>query len=201
MDLAPAPEHEAFRAECRSWLRANLPWAYGEGFPPLFDDLADEVAFLRGWQAKLAGAGFVGVTWPEAYGGRGLGPLHHYIVGEELARARAPELVGRIGVNLVGPTLLAHGTDEQKERWLPAILGAEQLFCQLFSEPDAGSDLASLRTRATRVDGGWELHGQKVCGPPTPSSPTGGCAWPARIPTSRPARASRRSWWPWTRRA
>ena len=81
---------------------------------------------------------------------------------EELARARAPELVGRIGVNLVGPTVLAHGTSGQKARWLPLILPAEQLFCQLFSEPDAGSDLAAVSTRAVRVDGGWELHGQKV---------------------------------------
>ena len=162
MDLAPTPEQEAFRAECRRWLEAELPWEYGVGLPPLFDDLAEEVAFLRDWQAKLAAAGYVGVTWPEAYGGRGLGPLHHYIVQEEQARARAPELLGRIGVNLVGPTLLAHGTPEQQQRWLPSVLPAEQLFCQLFSEPDAGSDLASLRTRAVRVDGGWELHGQKV---------------------------------------
>ncbi len=162
MDLTPTREQEAFRAECRGWLREELPWEYGVGLPPLFDDLAEEVAFLRTWQGRLAGAGFVGVTWPEAYGGRGLTPLHHYIVQEELARARAPELVGRIGVNLVGPTLLAHGTPEQKDRWLPSILPAEQLFCQLFSEPDAGSDLASLRTRAVRVDGGWSLHGQKV---------------------------------------
>lgn len=162
MDLAPTEDHEAFRSECRRWLRSELPWDYGVGLPPLFDDLIEEVAFLRDWQAKLARAGFVGVTWPTAYGGRGLSPLHHYIVQEELARARAPELVGRIGVNLVGPTLLAHGSPEQKMRWLPSVLPAEQLFCQLFSEPEAGSDLASLRTRALRVTGGWELTGQKV---------------------------------------
>jgi alkylation response protein AidB-like acyl-CoA dehydrogenase len=104
----------------------------------------------------------VGVTWPAEYGGRGAGAHAHYVVQEELAPARAPELVGRIGVNLVGPTLLAHGTDAQKARWLPKILSAEELFCQLFSEPDAGSDLASLTTRAERVDGGWRLTGQKV---------------------------------------
>jgi alkylation response protein AidB-like acyl-CoA dehydrogenase len=88
--------------------------------------------------------------------------VEHYLVTEELARARAPELVGRIGINLVGPTLLAHGTTEQKERWLSKILSAEELWCQLFSEPGAGSDLASLSTRATPVDGGWVLNGQKV---------------------------------------
>jgi alkylation response protein AidB-like acyl-CoA dehydrogenase len=162
MDLAPTEEHEAFRSECRGWLRAELPWEYGVGLPPLFDDLAEEVAFGRTWQARLAAAGLVGVTWPTAYGGRGLSPLHHYIVQEELARARAPELVGRIGVNLVGPTLLAHGTAQQRARWLPGVLPAEHIFCQLFSEPEAGSDLASLRTRAVRVAGGWELQGQKV---------------------------------------
>ncbi len=162
MDLTPTTEQEEFRAECRAWLEANLPWDYGVGLPPLFDDLAEEVAFLRGWQQRLADAGFVGVTWPSEFGGRDATPLHHYIVQEELARARAPELVGRIGVNLVGPTLLAHGTDAQKARWLPGILRADQLLCQLFSEPDAGSDLAAVATRATPVDGGWELRGQKV---------------------------------------
>ncbi|HEV3225452.1 MAG TPA: acyl-CoA dehydrogenase family protein [Acidimicrobiales bacterium] len=162
MDLAPTAEQDAFRAECRDWLRANLPWEYGKGFPPRFDDLGDEVAYLRTWQAKLAAARFVGVTWPVEYGGRAAGALHHFIVQEELARARAPELVGRIGINLVGPTLLAHATPDQWARWLPNILRADELWCQLFSEPGAGSDLASVATRATKVDGGWRVNGQKV---------------------------------------
>jgi alkylation response protein AidB-like acyl-CoA dehydrogenase len=162
VDLAPTPEQEAFRAECRAWLVEHLPWEYGRGHPPRYDDLAEEVAALRAWQADLAGGRWVGVTWPEAYGGRGAGPIEHFIVQEELARARAPELVGRIGINLVGPTLLAHGTDEQRARWLPRILRADELWCQLFSEPDAGSDLANVQTRATPVDGGWRLNGQKV---------------------------------------
>jgi alkylation response protein AidB-like acyl-CoA dehydrogenase len=162
MDLAPSVEQETFRSQCRGWLEENLPWEYGVGLPPMFDDLGEEVAYLRDWQAKLADAGMVGVTWPTEYGGRDLGPLHHYIVQEELARARAPELVGRIGVNLVGPTVLAHGTDEQKSRWLPQILDGTELFCQLFSEPDAGSDLAAVKTRAVQCEGGWRLSGQKV---------------------------------------
>jgi alkylation response protein AidB-like acyl-CoA dehydrogenase len=162
MDLRSTPEQDRLRDECRTWLRANLPWEYGKGLPPHFDDLAEEVVFLRDWQRRLADAGWVGVTWPTEYGGRAAGPLNHYVVQEELARARAPELVGRIGINLVGPTLLAHGTDEQKQRWLPDILRAERLWCQLFSEPEAGSDLAGLRTRASRVDGGWRIDGQKV---------------------------------------
>ena len=162
MDLSPTAEQEELRAECRAWLRANLPWEYGKGFPPRYDDLAEEVAFLRTWQRKLADARFVGITWPAEYGGRGAGALQHYVVQEELARARAPELVGRIGINLVGPTLLAHATDEQRSRWLPSILRADELWCQLFSEPGAGSDLAGVSTRAARADGGWVVNGQKV---------------------------------------
>jgi alkylation response protein AidB-like acyl-CoA dehydrogenase len=162
VDLTPTPDEDAFRAECRAWLVEHLPWEYGKGFPPRIDDLAEEVAFLRRWQSQLAAARLVGVTWPVEYGGRGAGPLDHYLVQEELARARAPELVGRIGINLVGPTLLVHGTPEQKRRWLPRILDASELWCQLFSEPGAGSDLASASTRATRVEGGWEVSGQKV---------------------------------------
>ncbi|MGH9031863.1 MAG: acyl-CoA dehydrogenase family protein [Acidimicrobiia bacterium] len=162
MNLAPTPAETTLRGEVRGWLRAHLPWDYGKGLPPRFDDLAEEVSFGRDWQAQLADGRWVGVAWPEEYGGRGAGPVEHFIVTEELARARAPELVGRIGINLVGPTLLAHGTVEQKQRWLPAILSAEQLWCQLFSEPGAGSDLASVATRATAVDDGWLLNGQKV---------------------------------------
>jgi len=162
VDLTPTAEQRAFQAECRAWLRDNLPWDYGTGLPPLFDDLAEEVEFGRRWQRRLADAGYVAVTWPTEYGGRGADAVFSFIVQEELARARAPELVGRIGVNLVGPCLLAHGTADQRQRWLPTIVGADQLFCQLFSEPDAGSDLASLRTRAEPADGGWHLHGRKV---------------------------------------
>jgi len=162
VDLTPTPEQARLRDEVRSWLIANLPWDYGHGLPPRFDDLAEEVRFLRRWQASLAAGGWVGVAWPAEYGGRGAGAAEHFIVQEELARARAPEMVGRIGLNLAAPTLLAHGTEAQKARWLSRIRTADDLWCQLFSEPGAGSDLAGLRTRATRVDGGWLVNGQKV---------------------------------------
>jgi alkylation response protein AidB-like acyl-CoA dehydrogenase len=162
LDLRANPEESALRDEVRAWLRENLPWEYGKGLPPRFDDLAEEVAFGRSWQAKLAAGRLVGVAWPEEYGGRGGGPVEHYLVTEELARARAPDLVGRIGVNLVGPTLLAYGTPDQKARWLPRILDATEIWCQLFSEPGAGSDLTSLSTRAAKVDGGFLVNGQKV---------------------------------------
>jgi alkylation response protein AidB-like acyl-CoA dehydrogenase len=162
VDLEPTESEAELRADVRAWLHEHLPWEYGKGLPPRFDDLAEEVAFGREWQAKLAGGRWVGVAWPEVYGGRGAGAVEHFIVTEELARARAPELVGRIGVNLVGPTVLAHGTPEQKARWLPNILSARELWCQLFSEPGAGSDLAAVTTRAQPAHGGWALNGQKV---------------------------------------
>jgi len=162
VDLTPTPDEARLRTEVRSWLQEHLPWEYGRGLPPRFDDLAQEVAFGREWQARLAGGRWVGVPWPEEYGGRGAGAVEHFIVTEELARARAPELVGRLGINLVGPTLLAHGTPEQKARWLPEILPARELWCQLFSEPGAGSDLAAVSTRAVPTEGGWVLNGQKV---------------------------------------
>jgi alkylation response protein AidB-like acyl-CoA dehydrogenase len=122
----------------------------------------DEVRWGRAWQAQLAAGRWVGIHWPAAYGGRDATPVQVALFNMEYARARAPQPVNRVGINLAGPTLLAHGTDAQRSRWLPAVLDASELWCQLFSEPDAGSDLAALATRAVAVDGGWELSGQKV---------------------------------------
>lgn len=157
VDLRFSPAEEAFRAELRRWLRANLPPDPGE-----HPSLDAEVAFLRAWQRRLAEGGWVGIHWPRAYGGRDASAVEHYILQEELAAARAPEIINRIGVNLVGPTLIAHGTDAQRRRFLPAILPADEIWCQLFSEPGAGSDLTALRTRAEPCPGGWRVTGQKV---------------------------------------
>jgi len=162
VDLSSTDAEREFRSEIRAWLVEHLPWEYGVGLPPRFAELADEVRFGREWQAELAADRWVGVAWPAEYGGRGAGPVEHFIVQDELARARAPEMVGRIGINLAGPTLMAHGTAEQKQRWLPDILDATEMWCQLFSEPGAGSDLAGVTTRATPADDGWVLNGQKV---------------------------------------
>jgi alkylation response protein AidB-like acyl-CoA dehydrogenase len=156
MDLSFTPEEHEFALEVREWLAANVE------VPERFETIADEVEFGRRWQSRLADGRWVGIHWPEAYGGRGASPVEVAIFNMEYARSRALQPINRVGINLAGPTLLAHGTDEQKARWLPSILDARELWCQLFSEPDAGSDLASLKTRAVRVDDGWLLSGQKV---------------------------------------
>ncbi len=156
MDLSFTPEELAFALEVRSWLAANVT------IPPRFENIADEVEFGRRWQARLADGRWVGIHWPAEYGGRGASPVEVAIFNMEYARSRALQPINRVGINLAGPTLLADGTEDQKARWLPPILTAGEIWCQLFSEPDAGSDLASLKTRAQRVDDGWLLSGQKV---------------------------------------
>ena len=156
MDLALNEEDEAFAASFRDWLAGH------EHRPPAFVDLADEVAWGRRWQADLAADRWVGVHWPEAYGGRSATPVQVALYQSEYARSQAPQPVNRVGINLVGPTLLAHGTEDQRLRYLPKILSADEIWCQLFSEPDAGSDLASLSTKAVPVDGGYEVTGRKV---------------------------------------
>ena len=156
MDLSFTDDEQALAASFRAWLSDNLE------VPPPFARIEDEVAWGRSWQAKLAGARWVAISWPEEFGGRGASPVDVALYNAEYAGARAPQLVNRVGINLAGPTLLAHGTAEQRQRWLARILTADELWCQLFSEPGAGSDLASLSTRAERVDGGWALTGQKV---------------------------------------
>jgi alkylation response protein AidB-like acyl-CoA dehydrogenase len=156
VDLSFTPAEAAFRAEIRDWLAAHLE------LPPPFADVDDEISWGSAWQATMAHARWVGIHWPEEYGGRGASPVQVAIFSLEYARARAPQLVNRVGLNLAGPTLLAHGDDAQRHRWLRPLLRADEIWCQLFSEPDAGSDLASLTTRATAVDGGWTVTGQKV---------------------------------------
>ena len=133
MDLALKPEDEAFAGSFRaSGSTTHLEPA------PAFVDVADEVAWGRQWQATLASARWVGVHWPTAYGGRSATPVQVALYQTEYARSQAPQPVNRVGINLVGPTLLAHGTEDQRLRHLPPILSAEEIWCQLFSEPDAG---------------------------------------------------------------
>ena len=156
MDLSFTAGELVFAAEIRAWLDTNLD------APPAFLSLDEEITWGRAWQAKLAASCWIGIHWPVEYGGRGASPVEVALYNMEYARSRARQPVNRVGINLAGPTLLAHGTNDQKQRWLPRILDAAEIWCQLFSEPGAGSDLASLATRAAPADGGWLLNGQKV---------------------------------------
>src|SRR5579862_4514365 len=156
MDLSLTEDEQRFAAEVRTWLEANVERA------PDTDDLREQMAWGRTWQRNLAEAGWFGFNWRTAYGGRGASPVEVAIFNSEYARSGAAQLVNRVGINLAGPTLLAHGTAQQCARWLPAITTAEDIWCQLFSEPEAGSDLSGLRTRAEATEGGWRVSGQKV---------------------------------------
>jgi alkylation response protein AidB-like acyl-CoA dehydrogenase len=145
------------RDEVRAFLADNLPAR--DELPADFDE---RVEFLRGWQRKLHDAGLVNVTWPEEYGGRGATLMEQIVVNQEVARAGAPPLIGEVGLEVVGPTIVAQGTPEQKATYLKRILSGEDIWCQGFSEPNAGSDLASLRTRAEDHGDHFVIHGQKT---------------------------------------
>jgi alkylation response protein AidB-like acyl-CoA dehydrogenase len=155
MDLTLSPSEQAFRDELRGWIDGNHPGPEPEG-----DDAGFE--FRRAWQRALHDAGWAGLSWPKEYGGRGATLVEQAIFNEELARARAPEMANVLGLAMGGPTVIAHGTDDQKRRYLAPILSAEEIWCQGFSEPDSGSDLASVKTRAVRDGDEWVVTGQKV---------------------------------------
>jgi alkylation response protein AidB-like acyl-CoA dehydrogenase len=164
MDFADAPEHATFRAELRAWLEANLTDdlkvedAQDQRISPDRDILEKRIA----WQKKMHEAGWVGISWPKEYGGRGASFMQQVIFDEEYFRARAPILPCASGLGLLGPTLIHWGTEEQKKRHLPRILSADEIWCQGYSEPGAGSDLASLRTRAIDQGEHFVVNGQKV---------------------------------------
>jgi alkylation response protein AidB-like acyl-CoA dehydrogenase len=155
-ELPVVADADPFRREFRAWLDSNTP----TDPEPL--DPNEKIAFRRSWQKRLFDSGWAGPAWPAAYGGRGAGPLQQFMYYEDLALARAPNLANEAGIVLLGPTLMVHGTDELKERFLPGILSGDEIWSQGFSEPNAGSDLAALRTRA-RLDGdSWVIDGQKI---------------------------------------
>jgi alkylation response protein AidB-like acyl-CoA dehydrogenase len=151
MDLRYTADDVAFRAHVRGWLAANAPNG------PL-----ESLSERRVWHQKLYEAGFVGMGWPKEYGGRDARPMEQAIVAEEMARINAPGTINGLGISIMGPTIIAHGTDWQKERYLKKILTAEEIWCQLYSEPNSGSDLASLQTSAVRANGHYVVNGQKV---------------------------------------
>ncbi|HXW58869.1 MAG TPA: acyl-CoA dehydrogenase family protein, partial [Solirubrobacteraceae bacterium] len=164
MDLEDTPDQAAYRTRVRAWLDEHKAQA-----PPLQSaatDTRSEEQYIearRAWQGKLAEGGLAGVTWPKQYGGQGLGPIEQVICNQEIARARVPGILDVIGVGMLGPTIIAHGSEEQKERYLGPMLHGDEVWCQLFSEPAAGSDLAAVQTRARQQDdGSWRMSGQKV---------------------------------------
>lgn len=157
MDLSHTAEQEAFRAEARAWLREHVP---AEPLPSL--ETAEGFAAHRAWEARLHADRWSVVSWPHAYGGRGLDLFHWLVFEEEYYAAGAPGRVSQNGISLLAPTLLDHGTEEQRARILPSMASGEVIWAQAWSEPEAGSDLASLRSRAVRAEGGWLLSGQKT---------------------------------------
>ncbi len=163
MDLEDTAEQAAYRQRVRSWLAqhaSEAPVLRGEG---ALTDEAEVVRARRAWQGRLAEGGLAGVTWPKEYGGQGLGPVEQVIANQEIAAAGVPGVLDAIGVGMLGPTIIAHGTEQQKSRYLGPMLHGDEVWCQLFSEPAAGSDLAAVQTRAQQIDRGrWVLNGQKV---------------------------------------
>ncbi len=156
MDLTLTSDEQAFLDEVRTWLEDNHPGAGPEG------DDSVRFEFQRDWQRKMHADGWAGVAWPKEYGGRGASLLEQTIFYSEMAAAKVPRPANILGLVMGGPVVMAHGDESQKERFLEPILSAEEIWCQGFSEPESGSDLASLKTRATKVDGGWSVTGQKV---------------------------------------
>jgi len=160
VDLDDTPEQAAFRAQARAWLEANKEQAPARSGS---NDDQDYVDARRVWQRRLAEAGLAGVTWPREVGGRGVGPIEQVTVNQEIARADVPGILDVIGIGMLGPCIIAHGSEEQKSTYLGPMLHGDEVWCQLFSEPGAGSDLAAVQTRARRHDDGtWTLNGQKV---------------------------------------
>jgi alkylation response protein AidB-like acyl-CoA dehydrogenase len=163
LDLNDTPDQAEYRTKVRAWLeehRNEAPVLRGEG---AIEDEDEAISAHRAWQRALAEGGFVGITWPKEYGGQGLGPLEQVIANQEIARAGVPGIIDAIGVGMLGPTIIAHGTEDQKQRYLAPMLHADEVWCQMFSEPAAGSDLAGIQSRAVQQDdGSWKLNGQKV---------------------------------------
>src|SRR5918998_4662259 len=156
MDLTLTESEQEFRDEFRAWLEENHP-----GEAPRGGDQV-QFEFEREWQRQLHEGGWAGISWPKEYGGRGASLIEQSIFGEELARAKAPRPANVLGLVMGGPVVIAHGSEDQKERFLDPILSGEEIWCQGFSEPESGSDLASLKSKAVKSNGSWKVTGQKV---------------------------------------
>jgi len=163
VDLNDTPEQAEYRAGIRAWLDEHKGSAPKLNGPDAITDPDEAAVAHRKWQAELAAGGLAGATWPKEFGGQGVGPIESVIISQELQRAGVPNIFDVIGVGMLGPTIIAHGTEEQKERYLGPMLTGDEVWCQMFSEPAAGSDLAAVQTRAVQQDdGSWKINGQKV---------------------------------------
>ena len=160
MDLNLTPAELQFRDEARAWLEANVPSPFAGVRNE--EDKGEYFDYLRAWQRKVFEGGWAGLSWPKEFGGRGAALIEQAIFQEEWARAEAPPLINVLGLSLIGPTIIAVGTEEQKQRYLPKILSAEEIWCQGFSEPNAGSDVAALGTKAVRDGDDFVINGQKI---------------------------------------
>jgi alkylation response protein AidB-like acyl-CoA dehydrogenase len=156
MDLRFSPADEQYRVQLRTWLEENLPTE------PHPTDQDAEFAYRRTWQRQLYAGGWVGINWPKEYGGQGATLIQQAIYAQEMTRAKAPQPANGLGIGIVGPTLMHHGTEEQKKRFIPKILSGEEIWCQGFSEPNSGSDLASLQTKAVLDGDDFVVNGQKI---------------------------------------
>ncbi len=157
MDFELSPPEKAFRDEVRAWLKANAPREQDDE-----RDMKRFIASRRAWQKKLFEAGYIGITWPKEFGGRGLTFMEQLIFNDEMILAHAPEPINVIGLGMGGPVVIAHGSEEQKKRYLAPLLSGEEIWCQGFSEPNAGSDLSGLQTRAEDRGDHYVVNGQKV---------------------------------------
>ena len=165
MDFNDTPEEAAFRAEARSWLDANAELKRsGDAAADVLGERAtpEIVQQAQAWQKKKAEGGWACLTWPKEYGGRGVTPIQNVIWNQEESRYNTPPNIFGIGLGMCGPTILTHGNEEQKKRWIPEMMTGGKIWCQLFSEPSAGSDLAGLRSTAVRDGDDWIINGQKI---------------------------------------
>jgi alkylation response protein AidB-like acyl-CoA dehydrogenase len=160
VDLNLSPQELKFRDEVRTWFAANVPkdWVKRRNAE---ESMEARFAYLREWQRKMFAAGWAGISWPKEYGGRGASLMEQVIFTEEMARAEAPQMANVLGLGLIGPTIIAYGNDAQKKRFLKKILSADEIWCQGFSEPNAGSDLAAASTEATRDGDHFIVNGHK----------------------------------------
>ncbi|MGM9927758.1 MAG: acyl-CoA dehydrogenase family protein [Bacillus sp. (in: firmicutes)] len=162
MDFSFSKKEEKFRHEFRTWLEENLPEGWTEGKQNISKDDQNYAAFLRDWQRKLYEGGWAAIAWPEKYGGRNATLMEEIIYQQEVVRVKAPPLINYVGIHMVGPTLMQIGTEEQKEKYIQKMLTGEEVWCQGYSEPNAGSDLSAIQTTAIKDGDRWIINGQKV---------------------------------------